>query len=177
MEARAAFELQASAISGHAIVRVHYAEIAYETGKPEWGYFGERFDTVDHGIDLETVSGEIFSITWNGQSYGYGLMLQPGSIVQQIADAAVWDVTSTSRWRDILHVPINEVVVHWSWVEDNGGRIYYPQDLEIRFASDKRIFLSAAEYLPEQDALFPMSDNIVVIFDDDTARHYDVGPF
>ncbi len=54
--------------------------------------------------------------------------------------------------------------------------IHYPQDIVITIASGDKIYLCASQYREEQDGFDSSIDEITVIFREDIARHYHVGP-
>jgi len=59
----------------------------------------------------------------------------------------------------------------------DGDPLYYPQDLELDFHSDQRLFISVSAYQWDHDTLFPATENIAVTYSDETARRHRIGPF
>ena len=55
-------------------------------------------------------------------------------------------------------------------------QVHYPQDLVLTVASGDNIYLCARNYREVPDDMFPARDDIIVIFREDMARHYHVGP-
>ncbi len=72
---------------------------------------------------------------------------------------------------------ITKVKVHWSWAQYEGQEKQdYPQALEIELENGAMIFFSASQYDKDQDALLGMSDDIAVVFGNDSAKRYGIGP-
>jgi hypothetical protein len=170
---RLEFEQQARRICGERIARVRYFEIAYEDGKPRWRR--EFGDVLDFGLDLETSNGRAFQVTWDSRFFAYGLSLQEGHLEEHLSAAAVWDVTEESRWSQVVNQTVRDVAVYWSEVESDGSVTCYPQDMALIFESGAKVFLSASQYVEDTDELFGMSDEVAVIFDEETAERYQVG--
>ena len=65
------------------------------------------FDAVDFGVELETIDGEIWSLTWDppGEHEGIGIRREP--LIGSYADGltAVWEATSSSLWADVGPTP------------------------------------------------------------------------
>jgi hypothetical protein len=176
---RAAFEQHAQALCGQRIAKVRYFEINYEDGQLGWNYYGNRFDTLDFGLELEMESGELFDVIWDKEFVQYNLSLRNGSLREEFLNGivAVRDVTTEPNWRRLQHQPISEVRVYWSRQEVDGVRTFYPQTIEITFAEADKVYLSAASYRPSRDELWSVSDDVLVIFRDEVAQRYHVGPY
>ena len=82
---------------------------------PTWRCDG--FDAVDFGVELETMDGEIWSLTWDppGDHEGIGIRKGPliGSVVVPDRLTAVWDATLTPLWSPMLRAPIAAVELHY----------------------------------------------------------------
>jgi hypothetical protein len=169
------FEQQARRLCGERIVRVRYSEIDYGDGKPGWRHhFG---DVLDFGLELETSTGRIFHVIWDGRFFAYGLSLQEGDLAKHVTSAAVWDVTEESRWAQVINQAVRDVAVYWSEVETDASVTCYPQDIALIFESGARVILSASQYLEDTDQPFGMSDEVTVIFDEENAKRYRVGNY
>ena len=59
----------------------------------------------------------------------------------------------------------------------DANRTYYPQDLRLTFDNSCSVYLSAAQFLNDSDKLFGMSDNVLIVFNDDVAAHHQLGPW
>jgi hypothetical protein len=124
----------AARLIGERLVEVRYYDIDYTrwTVAPEYrghrlieqeaewldpSWRCEGFDAVDHGIELETDAGRVFSVTWDppGDQEGIGLQELPlaGISVCVQADIAVWPVGRPGRWRDVLGQQIRDVQLHY----------------------------------------------------------------
>jgi len=175
-ERKVLFEQRACALVGESIVGVRYFEIDY--GVPGWDR--EQFHSLDFGVEWRMDSGRIFCMVTDSEFYPYGLSLREWSCENELHDPTVWDVVSDSNWVPLLNRKIRGVRVYWSYFEEleDGSRYYYPQDMEVTYEHDNKIFLSAAEIDPDTGEVWATgTDNMVVIFSDDAARRYCLGPY
>jgi len=175
-ERKILFEQRARALVGESIVGVRYFEIDY--GVPGWEW--EHLHSVDFCVEWKMESNCVFCVIWDAEFYQYGLSVNERPCENELHDPTVWDVVSDSNWVSLLHRKIRGVEVYWSYFEnlEDGSRYYYPQGMEITFERDDKIFLSAAEIHPDTGELWAEgTDNMVVIFSDDVARRYCLGPY
>jgi len=172
------FEESFRVLEGRALKRVAYYELDYGTGEPNWRVDKGQLHSVDFGVELETEQGEVYSITWDRTFAQYDLCLMSGSLAQRFPSVPRWDVTAEQPWSDVLHRPISKTILYWSaWIEPNGDHLYYPQDLELDFHPDQRLFISVLDHHRDNDTLFGGTDNIAVTYNDETARRHRIGPF
>src|SRR5689334_6681202 len=108
------------------------------------------------------MDGLTFHVTWDYPSDDHGVALGQGSLRDQLLTCAVWDVTDSAAWAELVHSEITDVLIFWGAEAD---RTWYPQDLELRLATGVRIFFRAG------------GDSIEVIFGEELARKYRVGPY
>lgn len=170
------FETQARRLVGQVVQRVRYFEIESGAGEPAWG--GDpRFDSLDFGLDLLTVSGERFRLWWGAEFYMYGVSVESGG-PESVEGVRMWDVSETSRWRELLGSRIEDVHVFWSWVSweegTDKGRVQYPQDVKLVFEKDREVYISAFEVSSGDSGLGTM-DHITVFFDKAIAQRFGVG--
>ena len=169
------FEEQARRLVDCTLSGVRYFEIDYGTGTPAWSE-DPRFDSLDYGLELRLDSDERIGLTWGAEFYMYGISFDT-PVFEGAENTRTWDVSQTSRWRDLLGRRIVAAWVHWSWVEGPDlERTYYPQDLELAFEDHRTIYISAFEVWPDGAHMGTM-DHITVFFDPATAEHFQVGPF
>jgi hypothetical protein len=114
---RSEYDALAQSVLGLRLAAVRYFEIDYSFGEgdPEPAY--DRVpgvDTLDYGADLEFEGGRILGFTWGQEFEMYDLELDEGGIPK--GDAAVWDVSKTSRWRSFVGNDVRRVDVEW--IED-----------------------------------------------------------
>ena len=118
-DVRDAIERRAQGLVGLDLVRVRYVDIDYrrreaapeavgvreivdesEWREPTWRFDG--FDSVDHGVELETTDHRYFVATWDSPGWTEGISINEcrliGTAVVDEADVAVWDVTFRSGW-------------------------------------------------------------------------------
>jgi hypothetical protein len=160
---------------GKKILRVRYYEIEYQDTDNMWQY-DTRFDSLDFGFDLLCENDFLFPISWGSEFYQYGISPDQANLPTSNGYRSI-DVSKTSRWIDFLKVKIADVRIVWSWVEESGWvqrKVYYPQDLILRFDNNRDIFISALQ-IETDDSFVGMTDNITVFFDRDIAKAFKVG--
>ncbi|HET8930028.1 MAG TPA: hypothetical protein VFN21_05160 [Acidimicrobiales bacterium] len=156
-------EERAPGLSGHRIV-VDDAEWM----SPTWAC--EGFDSVDFGVELEMVNGEVFSVTWDppGRTEGIGIRLRPltGSALLEGADVAIWSVEDRSRWSKVMGRPIAGIELDYrDWGQPEG---FWCPSMRLSFTEHTVVMV-----LGDQDragALAPSADNVAVLFDPVTAE-------
>ncbi len=169
------FEAIVAQLIGTDIVRVSYFEIEY--GDQQAGWKGDpRFDSLDYGVQLEDARGKVFSITWDAAFVEYGLCVCARSMAEIVVGPRKWDVSVESRWSKLIGERVIRVDVYWlrAW-ENDPEVIEYPQDLCLSFSNGEVVFISATECLPNS-GLFGMMDNILVVFGDESAKAFGLGP-
>ena len=168
------FEIQCQELVGNVVIQVLYYEIEYQNGEQFWNR-DPRFDSLDYGLDLVTKDGKIFSVIWDNKFFPYGISIKNDSLENFLRSANIIVVSNSSRWQDVLGQEIVMTSVIWSWVNERNSeeKIYYPQDLVIRFESGQEIFLSALE-ISDDNSYSHMADNITVIFDKSVATAFQV---
>lgn len=124
------------------------------------------FDSVDFGLELQTESGSVFSVTWDppGRFEGIGLREQPrlGTGVRADAAVAVWDVTGRSRWAALRGAEILDVRPHYQPWDEHVGSYWCPR-ITIAFLP-ATVDLLLGDAGPNQQ-LVPSADNIAIAFD------------
>ena len=167
------YEKRARSLIGNTITTVVYHEIDYGDG--EFHFFDDpRFDSVDHGLELELGTGEPVSITWGAEFYQYGVSLINDAMSTVLSSSRSLDVSHTGRWQSILRITIESADVFWSWCEESGKpetRVYYPQDLLLGFAGKNPIVISALE-IRDGEWCMGMMDNITVFDDVEMAKRF-----
>lgn len=169
------FESQAKRLIGEQLVAVRYFECPNEDHKPYWKR--KFFDSLDQGLDLEFEMGRVFSITWDWSFACYGLMVHEGSLATMLSDYAMWDVSNDSGWAPLIGGKITDVTVYWAKELRESVWIPYPLVIVLRFSTGERVFLCAAMNPYETDELDKGADEVTVIFSEDIARRYHVGPY
>ena len=168
------FESSIQNLVGEIIQRVSYFEIAYENGKEYWNSEPE-FDSLDYGLDLKMGSGVTKGIMWGGEFYQYGISLVPASLDSQLKGNRKLDVSTVSRWQELIGSRIKSAKVVWPWVKEHGllkEKFYYPQDLILTFLGGKKVYISALEIRENKPC--GLADNITVFFDKTIASKYGV---
>lgn len=119
---------------------------------------------MEYGIELETESGAIFSLTWDppGEREGIGLQRIPmlGSGVRRDADVAIWDVSGRSpSWKLMVGRRITSVDLHYIPWDAESGSLWCPH---IKFRggnSEVEVILADSE----GGGLAPSADNVAVL--------------
>ena len=181
------FEREAAGLVGEVIATVHYVTLDYfaerfrgtaqgpryiesaaEWDEPTWRH--PSCDTVDFAVELATGSGRHFTVSWEspGMKEGIGLRELPaiGTAVDERADAAIWDVTARSGWRDVVGQEVTDVVLHYEeWGE---GAARWCSWITMQ-AERTRVELILGEGRYNVDTgPDPSADNVAVLFSPDT---------
>lgn len=133
-----------------------------ERSEPIWLCAG--FDAVDHGFEVTTDTGTVFSLTWDppGAREGIGLRPTPmlGSGVRSDADVAIWDVGEDSpSWAPMVGRRVTGVDLHDVPWEEGRGSLWCPR-ITIRFEGGLvEVVLGDSE----DDVLVPSADNVAVL--------------
>lgn len=97
----------------------------------------------------------------------------------KVLPALSYDVTDDPEWVQFIGRAIVGVESYWTWVADsmaaNTIRTYYPQDLRFTFDNDRSLYFSAAQFLGESGDLYGMSDNVLVVFNDEVVAQHQLG--
>lgn len=169
------FEEEVRQLCTGCLSRVRYYELPGSW--PSWGAFAEC-DTAEQGLDI-VCGTRTFHVTWDNTFFSYGLRVQSGALLDRLRAALVTDVSGENRWAPLVGQRITNASVYWGEVQDpqSGEVTQYPQDIVLTFETGAHVFLSAATYQEATKTLLGMSDNVVVIFDEQVARRLQVGPF
>ena len=129
--------------------------------RPTWRYHG--FDTVDFGVELATLDGEIWSLTWDppGVHEGIGIRKKPliGPVVAANGPIAVWDATLTSLWSPMVQTSIAAVELHYIPSDPPSPGFSCPR---ISFVThDARLEVVMAD--TDQGRLVPAADNVAIL--------------
>ncbi len=170
----AAFEARLRQLNNRQIEAVRYCEIDYETEIPLWNDRAEH-DSLDFGLALELDNGDRFFIQWGWLFTQYCLALEPSG---HWDCHRVWDVSQASRWSTLLRTEVIDTQLFWyeTGQDDPDDHSHFPQDIGITFANGNQVYVSALEIREGNRALGSM-DHITVIFDQETAKKYCVGPW
>lgn len=133
-----------------------------ELASPPWSH--RIADSVDFGVELDTASGRMLSIGWETSVEHESLEVFPGRLIGSVLDAspdvAIWDVASSSRWREFIGRPITTVDVHYMpWSPDGG---FWCTRAAVAFG-DSQVVLLLGE-VDQTESIVPSADNIAVLF-------------
>ncbi|MFC4456556.1 hypothetical protein [Deinococcus sonorensis] len=167
---RESFEQDLQLLVGLQLKRVRY--YASPGGWPSW-HAHPDFDSLEQGLDL-IGHGAAHSVTWDATFWSYGLRVRSGTLVDVLSAGQFHDVSEESRWSAFLGQQVRDARFVWEPVPDplaEAGDVY-PQHVVLTFEHGGQVYLSAAAPQEPQAPFFGMSDHVVVLFDQDHARHY-----
>lgn len=167
---------------GHRIGAVRYCTIDFRRGefRPDLVDGGPRFIedeaewedpawrhagfAVDHGVEFETESGLVFSLTWDppGDREGIGLrnVAMPDAYLNREAAHAIWSVGDRSdTWAPLSEAPITDVQLHYYPWEGRVSGFWCPHITLHTAAASVHVVLGDAN----NGALAHSSDNIAVL--------------
>ena len=159
---------------GKSISDVNYYEIDY--GEPMWNEID--YHSLDYGIELVTTDKSKFYFVWGNEYIQYDLKFRKGNILTEFSTengAKKYNTTSNQKWTELIGTKISGIESCWSYwsLINEGKRNYYPQDVRIEFENGKEIWISALEIRDEN--INGMADNLTVVFDEKTAKKYNIG--
>jgi hypothetical protein len=181
METRADFDANLNRLIGFVVNRVNYFEIDYQDGRPYFRDHPETGHFLDFGVEMVDSSGRCACITWDGTFFQYGLGVFVDCPSGEVMAGLSYDVTNEPEWMPFIGRRISHVDSYWSWVADdmepNAKRTYYPQDIRLTFDNNRHMYFSAAQFFNDSGKLFGMSDNVLIVFNDDVAERHQLGPW
>lgn len=152
---------------GHSGSREIFDDAEWE--KPSWA--APDCDSVDFGVDLVTIAGDTFSVTWDppGRHEGIGIQRTPllGSALLPDGQFAVWNVGARSRWVSLLGKKVTDVDLHYlPWALDStksSGSGFWCTRVTVSFG-DARVVLMLGE-VKEGGGVAPSADTVAVLFE------------
>jgi len=168
---RSVMDLKCQQLIGHKITKVFYYEINYED--EEYWNWDPRFDSLDFGLDIETQSGECFSIGWGDEFFQYGISVNKESLAPYLREFCKIDVSNTERWEKLIGKEIVAARLVWEHSQYGTEKVYYPQDLIFSLSNKQEVFVSALE-ITDGNSISGMTNHITVFFDREIARHFKV---
>jgi len=164
----------ARALEGEIPISVEYIEINYEGYQTDFAGRSE-YDCLDYGINLNMQSGKVFGFIWGSEFTQYGVSILRQPLQTELKECREVVVSKSSNWSNVVGSEIQRVEVVWQWVKESGffkKKRYYPQSVVLVFGSDKTVIISALEI--SDSSYWGMADNIVVFFNQNSARNYGV---
>jgi hypothetical protein len=203
MDYKIRLEELAGRLVGRRIVRVRYDVMTCDV----WDEFGPDIDAAVDSLLLALDGDEPAYITWSnesGFSYGLTVAYKPHWVDSPNDDRsegwATLDVSTCSRWREVIGNALAEVRVVWARVLSeevpaqavtrvhDGMQIdrskavplsvsLVPQELALRFDSGRWVVISAARYHGEGKGFWRWMDELLVVHDDAFMREHKMGPY
>jgi hypothetical protein len=135
---------------------------AAEWQKPSFRYaFG---DCTDHGVELETACGRVFTVSWDSPGWHEGIWLRElplvGEAVLAEVNTAIWDVSRAGRWDRFIGHEISRVQLHYRpWAPGDG---YWCTRITVTVCGSDIEFLGGQAEAGQ--ILAPSADDIAVLF-------------
>lgn len=138
-----------------------------EWASPSWRF--EQCHSLDYGLEIETTSGRVFSITWDppGTMEGVGLREEPlvGPAIVPDAAIAVWDVSERSEWQHHMGRVVSGLTMHYRpWGSSDA---WWCPRISITIDGTP-IDILLAECRAAPTGIAPSANDIVVLFDPTT---------
>jgi len=170
------YDQELQQLIGDSIRMVTYYEIDY--GEPS--YDCGDYHSLDYGLQIELTSGDSFYVIWDSLFCQHDLKVKIGNIRQELKTPfdgiSEYPLVDNKKWDPLLNQKIASVKSYWSYYQYQGEnkKHFFPQDLELIFENDKRVYFSAIE-ITKKDVVVPFADHITVIFDRAIADQYQIG--
>lgn len=168
---REAFEHEVQRLVGLQLKQVRYYESQGDW--PSW-HADPDFDSVRQGLDFIGDDASFF-ITWDASFWSYGLRVRPGALVDFLSEGHFEDVSESSRWSGLRGQRVRAARLIWEPIPLAEEGAVYPQHLVLTFEAGDQVYVSAATPQGAQAPFFGMSDHVVVLFNQELARHYLLG--
>jgi hypothetical protein len=130
-----------------------------------WSF--DDFDSLDFGVELETVCERTFTVTWEAPGEREGIRLSEARLLEanrNAVAAAVWDVSDSERWKPFMRTDITDVVLHYRpWGTEEG---FWCSRISLSFGARGGVELLLAEGSKDQ-VLHPSANNVAVLFSRD----------
>jgi len=169
------FDRQVRQLEGMRLKQVRYYE--HPGSFPAWRGIAV-VDSIADGIDL-IGEDRSFCVRWDNTFIEYGLVICEGILLDQLPATLVTNVTQHSRWSSLVGQRISEVRVHWCRVPEIqlDELEKYPQGIELLFEQGEVVLFSAAALQEGTQALLEMSNNVIVLFGEETIREHATGQY
>ncbi|WP_221090828.1 hypothetical protein [Deinococcus aquaedulcis] len=165
---RESFDQDVQGLVGLQLKRVRYYELHGDW--PSW-HADPDFDSLKQGLDFIGDDASFF-ITWDASFWSYGLCVRSGALVDFLSGGQFGDVSATSRWSGLCGQRVRAARFIWEPIPLAEDRAVYPQHLVLTFEAGNQVYVSAATPQGTRAPFFGMSDHVVVLFDQELARHY-----
>jgi hypothetical protein len=157
------FETRAAALIGKCVTKVLYGEIDYCDGLFHF-FDDQRFDSLDHGLELTFGDGEQWTIDWGWDFYPYGVSLNKTPCSSRWSSDRVLDVSASPRWYAIIGKRIIASEIFWPRIEEHEKPISVQSWIEECQKPDHHWNCSIEEYKnPRNYWIYPQ--NILLRFE------------
>lgn len=184
-EQQKAYEERYAALVGLRLAGVTYYELDNGVDEPTWPLYRNVGHWLDWGLDLHSLDASTLSLGWSSEFVQFDMALFEGpykKLFAADANVVARDVSREREWLPYLDQEILGVEIYWSrtdWRSSHGERreSVHPQDVVLHFDALAPVYVGARQYSDEADELWLMTDNVFVVFSDDVARRYRIGPY
>jgi len=184
-EQQKAYEERYAALVGLRLAGVTYYELDCGVDQPTWPLYRNVGHWLDWGLDLHSLDSSTLSLGWSSEFVQFDMALFEGpykKLFAADANVVARDVSEEREWLPYLDQEIRSVEIYWSRTDlrsSNGERreSVHPQDVVLHFDALAPVYVGARQYSDEADELWLMTNNVFVVFSDDVARRYRVGPY
>jgi hypothetical protein len=172
------FERKCGEIIGRTIKKVLYEEIKYDFGNNEvvTPYYKTRFpnvDTIDFAIIFQSDT-DFIEIKWDTTFFQYGVTVERvNDFNPEERYGRIWEVSVNGLWKPNLYCTIIDVSIQWEevWHTSDGDIIAYPQAILLYLSNNRRLIISAAEFLSaDNEEAMGFLDNLLVTDDEELAK-------
>lgn len=203
MDYKAGLEQRVSSLIGRCITRVRYDLMTCDV----WDEFGPDVDASVDSLLLDLDEDEPAYLTWSNESgFSYGVTIAFDQHWIDLPDNerpegwVTFDVSTTSRWREVIDEAIVEAKIVWhtvfseelprsavGWKADElhldraqaqpASISSVPQELALRFTSGRWLVIGAARYLGEGKGFYAWMDELLVVHENAFMQQHGMGPY
>ena len=144
-----------------------------------YGLYGDRpdewfedipYNEIDCGVEIKTTNG-VFCVIWDAEYFNYGLKIEECKFTDLITNGVFADVTSTRAWSKCKDKVIRSITVFWRNAPEE--EYTYPYRVDIEIEENSTVSFFAAKLYEEKKAIFPYSDSVTVVFNDEMRSLYE----
>ncbi|MEU5260980.1 hypothetical protein [Amycolatopsis sp. NPDC021455] len=185
---RARFEAKLSGLEGRRLTAVDYWDIRGFGSEPaQWDY-GDWHHAV-MGVGLGTDAGPV-AVTWTSTFFCYGVEVFHDRIEDHLVlgeGGPERNGPHGSSWSPYLGTPVRRAASHWERVELGPARrsdgtvveparvVHVPAAIRLDFAAGPVWFVAAIPRPPDMRRVFPLGDEIMVVFSREKMRDLGFG--
>lgn len=167
---------------GLTVLNVRYNEINYEPEHPVPNYHTRfsQLHSVDFSLFLYTDTNQLIEIHWDDQFYQFDIGLkinEPSDFTGGIS----WNVSEELLWKSVINEKIIDIELIWESVSELGAsndetpHSVYLQTVRITFSNAKKVLISTADFLNQDDTTVQRaSDNLLITDNEELAAQLNI---